>query len=137
MKIIENDAIVASIVKNDYLFVEHKKFCPSKVFRAVWTEILEHLNSHQIHKVLIDSRNMGIIAPDDQRWFSEEIGLQVENRSKSPRTYGAFVFTENIFTQFSVKSILHNMSSANPNFNRNIRYFDDLSTARNWIESIS
>ncbi|MFC6997844.1 hypothetical protein [Rufibacter roseus] len=87
------------------VFLRYKRKGSSAEFRDANERIVASMRKTPTHRVHVDVREMGIVAPEDQKWVATSIIPQLAQNSPGQFVYIALVVPENVFTQLAVETV--------------------------------
>jgi hypothetical protein len=109
----------------------YKRKGTSEEFRGAHNELLKVFDKHPEDKLFIDTRNLGIVAPEDQKW----VGMQIipELAAFTPKNFLkiAVVAPAYIFTKLAVDTVERVSMETGVCLNRN---FDSTTAAEQWLK---
>lgn len=105
-------------------FSEHYQMVQSKRLDCM----REGMKRHKLLHMLTDSRAAGPVLEEDVSYFREHVMPEME---RSGVRYLAIVMPSNVFTRMTIKDMTGNTSIIN------VRYFDSIREAREWLKSKS
>ncbi len=112
--------------------LKYKRKCTSEEFREVNLKLLEVFEQASSQdKILIDTRDMGIVAPEDQKWVGQYIVPRLA--SATPQNYlkVAVITPDNIFTKLAVDTVERISMETGVCLNRN---FNTVVAAKLWLQ---
>jgi hypothetical protein len=120
----------------NYILFEYKKFGTSVAFREAWEKTGEVVVEHQVNKYVSDSRRMAVLSPDDQKWFSEDWSIKIQEAVPKD-TFTAIVLDKGAFTEMSAKSIATKVGGDKE---RGVivtfEFFKDVEAAQDWLKNV-
>ncbi|WP_017731131.1 hypothetical protein [Nafulsella turpanensis] len=129
MKVFESQNIV--IERDDELkclIQNWKGFASSERFREGIQKSIDLFKDKKLNKILSNTKDFGMVKKEDTEWVnSYSMPLLIKDGLK----YMAFVVPSNVFSQMSVENF--KKQSEGP---VEIRYFDDVSKAKEWMAEL-
>jgi hypothetical protein len=108
--------------------VTWKRFAEREEYRAVLNAGVELLLQKKTKRWLSDLRDLGAITQEDQRWGSES---WLPRATQAGMAYIALVSPRKLVAQMAVKTFMNNVNDHSVV----IGNFEDLETARDWLQS--
>lgn len=129
MKVFESQNIIIERDDNLKCLIQNwKGFATSEKFREGIQKSVDLFQDQKLDKILSNTKDFGMVKKEDTEWVnSYSMPLLI----KSGLRYMAFVIPSNVFSQMSVENF--KKESTGP---VEIRYFDDLQKAREWMAEI-
>lgn len=140
--IIENDfATVAYHEQGHCIVFQYKSFGSSSIFRDTWTAAADFAIQHKIGKWLSDSREMAVIPPSDQQWFTEVWRKRIREENIGVDNLVAIVLGDKIFAVISAQMMLTGAENTTAELKRvnqqigslKIKYFSVMDEANEWL----
>ena len=101
-------------------------YLTSQQFRALTEQLLEQLVKHQVNQVLADTREMPLIAADDQQWFLED---WLPRAMQKGFKRCAMINSRYFFNRLAISNIVDKMDKRL----FTLQLFDDEAIARAWL----
>lgn len=105
-------------------FSEHYQLVQAKRLELM----REGMKRHKLLHMLTDSRGAGPVLEEDVQFFRERVMPEME---KAGVRYLAIVMPSNVFTRMTIQDMTVNTNLIN------VRYFDSIREAREWLRSKS
>ena len=109
----------------------YKRFGSSEEFRDSHEKLLEVFRNHSTHKLLIDTRFMGVLNIEDQEWIVDYVTPALIEGSGDKKYTSAMVQGEDVFAKFGVESIESRLESHD---NYQVAIFGDIDSAKTWLK---
>lgn len=113
------------------IILTYKRQGSSVEFRNLHYKLVEVFEKQRKNKLLVDTRKMGVVAPDDQRWVGQKVVPQLAMHSEKKYLYSAVMSTKYVFTQLAVSNIEQISIDTGTCLNK---HFDNMSAAINWLQ---
>lgn len=114
------------------LVLTYKRQGSSAEFRNLHYKLLESFEKTKRSKLLVDTREMGIVSPDDQRWVGQQMVPQFATHAQNQFLYIAVLHpAKKVFTQLAVNNIEQLSMETESCLNR---HFDNPKDARQWLQ---
>ena len=108
--------------------LQWKGYVPSEAYRRILDTGVQLALEHQVKFWLADLRQMGVILRDDERWTTSDF---MPRMAKAGLERLAILTSTDLFNQMSVDRI---MDTSIPILPFQVAYFDDIVTARVWLQ---
>ncbi|WP_205502982.1 hypothetical protein [Rufibacter psychrotolerans] len=112
------------------VYLRYKRKGTSQEFRHANRRIVASMAASPTPRVFVDVREMGVVAPDDQKWVAHTIIPQLAQHAPGHYLYIALVVPENIFTKLAVETVEEISNGKGICLNR---HFTSLAEARQWL----
>ena len=106
-----------------------KGFAKSKDFRAAIIKSLEFFKQGNLNKIISNTKDFSLVKKEDTDWVAQVITPEMVQHGLR---YMAFVVPTNAFTQLTVDNFKEEADRI-----VEIRYFDSVETARNWLSKVN
>lgn len=130
MKVFESRNL--DIERDDHLkcLIQHwKGYATSKDFREAIYKTIEHFKDKNLDKILSNTKEFNVVKKEDTDWANHySMPLLIEHGLR----YVAFVVPSNVFSQISVENFKKSSKEK-----VEIRYFEDVDKAKEWMAGLS
>jgi hypothetical protein len=113
--------------EEEAVFLEWCGFALSNKFREACDFSLKLLEEKKLQKMLVDNTNGKALAPEDQKWLSEN---WFERAFQKGYRASAVVMSKDVFNKVAVKNIVNNIDGEK----FTVAMFDNLAEAKKWIK---
>ncbi|HAI75655.1 MAG TPA: hypothetical protein DCM08_05360 [Microscillaceae bacterium] len=140
--IVDNEfATVTFHEAEQYILFRYKAFGSSFIFRSTWTAAADFAIQHKIGKWLSDSREMAVIPPSDQQWFTDVWRKRIREENIGVDNLVAIVLGDKIFAVISAQMMLTGAENTTAELKRvnqqigslKIKYFSAMEEANEWL----
>lgn len=132
----------STLIKEDYyeiglddrlqaVVLTYKRKGTSEEFRNLHFRLVEVFEKKRKSKLFVDTRKLGIVAPDDQRWVAQKVVPQMAMHAENQFLSIAVVTTKYVFTQMAVDNIEQLSIDTGTCLNK---HFDNMAAATAWLQ---
>ncbi|WP_207435823.1 hypothetical protein [Sabulibacter ruber] len=114
----------------DAVYLRYKRKGTSAEFRDANLRVVASMAKAPSHRLFVDVREMGIVAPEDQKWVANVIIPQLAQHAPENYVYIALVVPENIFTKLAVTTVEEISNGKGICLNR---HFASQTEAKRWL----
>jgi len=111
---------------SEIILMQWHGYATSSQFRAICESMLQLMKEHNIWRVLADTTHMKMISMEDQKWLDNE---WLPRAIAAGYEKCAIIVSPDYFTRVTVDSVVSKIDQNQ----LEIRYFDDVSAAREWL----
>ncbi|MFD2514442.1 hypothetical protein ACFSRY_11235 [Pontibacter locisalis] len=112
------------------VLLTYKRKGSSDEFRELHYKLLEAFDKVAASKILVETQEMAIVAPEDQRWVGQFIIPQIAKKTENQFLYAAVVAPKGIFTKLAVDTVEEISMGTGTCINKS---FDNTAEARMWL----
>ncbi len=100
---------------------------PSEKYKEAFISILDYTETHPVINYIADTRQAGVIDPDDRRWFQDYGIIRAE---KNGLKHAAIVIKKDPFKKYYMNAIV---KFATRKSTYDMQIFYDYDEAKNWL----